>query len=176
MQELDPVPGLVNEDIDISVARVTSQLVGHKPAQGMVTLAHVGRLVVKQVPHAVIQAKHGSTTPGLLPVSSPRPGCPGSAIPPLSACASLCSSVWTLVPTSCLCLFSCLSAPVPESCHSHAPAGGTPLIPARWPEPRRICVCFHRTATRLSRFLSDGSCMRLLSPCSIELSLRFLLV
>ena len=153
MQELDPVPGLVNEDIDISVARVTSQLVGHKPAQGMVTLAHVGRLVVKQVPHAVIQAKHGSTTPGLLPVSSPRPGCPGSAIPPLSACASLCSSVWTLVPTSCLCLFSCLSAPVPESCHSLAPAGGT-----------------------LSRFLSDGSCMRLLSPCSIELSLRFLLV
>lgn len=176
MQELDPVPGLVNEDIDISVARVTSQLVGHKPAQGMVTLAHVGRLVVKQVPHAVIQAKHGSTTPGLLPVSSPRPGCPGSAIPPLSACASLCSSVWTLVPTSCLCLFSCLPAPVPESCHSLAPPGGTPLIPARWPEPRRICVCSHRTATRLSRFLSDGSCMRLLSPCSIELSLRFLLV
>lgn len=131
---------------------------------------------LQQVPHAVIQAKHGSTTSGLLPVSSPRPGCPGSAIPPLSACASLCSSVWALVPTSCLCLFSCLSAPVPESCHSLAPPGGTPLIPARWPEPRRICVCSHRTATRLSRFLSDGSCMRLLSPCSIELSLRFLLV
>ena len=159
MQELDPVPGLVNEDIDISVARVTSQLVGHKPAQGMVTLAHVGRLVVKQVPHAVIQAKHGSTTPGLLPVSSSRPDCPGSAIPSLFACASLCSSDRTRILAFCLCLLSCLSAQVPENCHFHAPAEGTLLIHVHWPEPRRICVCFHRTATRISRFLSVGSCM-----------------
>ena len=40
----------------------------------------------------VIQAKHGLTTPGLLPVPSSRPDCPGFAILSLSACASLCSS------------------------------------------------------------------------------------
>ena len=106
----------------------------------------------------VIQAKHGSTTPGLLPVPSSRPDCPGFAILSLSACASLCSSDRTRVLTSCLCLFSYLSA-VPGNCHCHAPAGETLLLPAHWPEPRRICVCFHKTSTRISRFLSDGSCM-----------------
>lgn len=52
----------------------------------------------------------------------------------------------------------------------------TLLIPAHWPKPRHICICFHKTATRVSRFLSNVSCMKLHSPCSIELSLRFLLV
>ena len=107
----------------------------------------------------VIQAKHGLTTPGLLPVSSSRPDCPGSAIPSLFACASLCSSDRTRILAFCLCLLSCLSAQVPENCHFHAPAEGTLLIHVHWPEPRRICVCFHRTATRISRFLSVGSCM-----------------
>ena len=36
MQKLDPVPGLVHEGIDITVARVTSQFVGHKPTQSRV--------------------------------------------------------------------------------------------------------------------------------------------
>ena len=46
MQELYPVPGLVNEDIDISVARVTSQLISHYSTQCVVTLTHVSRPVV----------------------------------------------------------------------------------------------------------------------------------
>ena len=123
-------------------------------AQRVVALPHVGRPVVQPVPHAVIQAKHGSTTPGLLPVSSSRPDCPGSAIPSLFACASLCSSDRTRILAFCLCLLSCLSAQVPENCHFHAPAEGTLLIHVHWPEPRRICVCCHKTATQVSQFLS----------------------
>ena len=65
---------------------------------------------------------------------------------------------------------------LPENCYSHAPAEETLLIPVHWPELRHICVCFHKTATRVSRFLSVGSCKRPHAPCSIELSLRFLLV
>ena len=74
-----------------------------------------------------------------------------------------------------LCLFSCLSASVPSN-YCHAPAGETLLLPAHRPEPRYICVCFHKTATRIFRFLSDGSCMWLHAHCGIELYLRFLLV
>ena len=70
VKKLYPVPRLVHEDIDITVARVTTQFIRHYSAQRVVALPHVGRPVVQPVPHAVIQAKHGSTTPGLLPVSS----------------------------------------------------------------------------------------------------------
>ena len=70
VKKLYPVPGLIHEDIDITVARVTTQFIRHYSAQRVVALPHVGRPVVQPVPHAVIQAKHGSMTPGLLPVSS----------------------------------------------------------------------------------------------------------
>ena len=103
----------------------------------------------------VIQAKHGLTTPGLLPVPSSRPDCPGFAILSLSACASLCSSDRIRVLTLSVFLLVSIGSwqLLPRTSWRNSP------LPAHRPEPRRICVCFHKTATRISRFLSDGSCM-----------------
>ena len=64
MQQLDPVAGLVHENIDITVARVGSHRVGHYPCQGMKTFAHVAGAVVQKIPKAVVQVKHGHLMPG----------------------------------------------------------------------------------------------------------------
>ena len=92
---------------------------------------------------------------GLLPVPSSRPDCPGFAILSLSACASLCSSDRIRVLTLSVFLLVSIGSwqLLPRTSWRISP------LPAHRPEPRRICVCFHKTATRISRFLSDGSCM-----------------
>lgn len=42
MKQFDSIPGTVHEDIDISVARITSKYIGHDVAEGVITLSHVG--------------------------------------------------------------------------------------------------------------------------------------
>lgn len=57
MKKLDAVPVLVDEDVHIPVAGIAVQDVGHYAAKRMITLSHVGRLVVQHIPHTVVQAK-----------------------------------------------------------------------------------------------------------------------
>lgn len=58
MKQFDSIPGTVHEDIDISVARITSKYIGHDAAEGVITLSHVGGLVVQHIPHVVVQTEH----------------------------------------------------------------------------------------------------------------------
>lgn len=63
MKKLDAVPVLVDEDVYISVAGIAVQDVGHYAAERMIALSHVGRLIVQQIPHTVVQAKHDCWMP-----------------------------------------------------------------------------------------------------------------
>lgn len=63
LNELDAVPVLVDEDVYIAIAEITVKDVGHYAAKIMITLSHVGRLIVRQIPNTVVQAKHGRWTP-----------------------------------------------------------------------------------------------------------------
>ncbi len=38
VKQFDSIPGTVHEDIDISVARITSKYIGHDAAEGVITL------------------------------------------------------------------------------------------------------------------------------------------
>ena len=79
MQQLYAVPCSVHEYVHASVARVTPEDVCHYAAQCMVAFAHVGRMSVIHVPHAVVQAKHGRSTLGLLTAGTLCPARPGYA-------------------------------------------------------------------------------------------------
>lgn len=63
MKKLDAVPVLVDEDVHIAIAGITVKDVGHYAAKRMITLSHVGRLVVLHIPHTVVQTKHDRWTP-----------------------------------------------------------------------------------------------------------------
>ena len=63
MKELDAVTAPVDEDVDVAVAGVAAEDVGHYAAERMIALSHVGRLVVQQIPHTVVQAKHDRRMP-----------------------------------------------------------------------------------------------------------------
>ena len=62
MEQLDPVPASVHEDVHVSVHRVTADLVPHQSAQRVEALPHVCRLAVEPVAHPAFQTKHGWTT------------------------------------------------------------------------------------------------------------------
>ena len=66
MEQFDAVAVFVDEDVDISVARIAVKDVGHYAAERMKTLAHIGRLILLQIPHTVVKAKHGRLLQGLL--------------------------------------------------------------------------------------------------------------
>lgn len=63
VKKFDAVPVLVDEDVHIAIAGITVKDVGHYAAKRMITLSHVGRLIVQQIPHTVVQAKHDCWTP-----------------------------------------------------------------------------------------------------------------
>ena len=64
VQELDSVPGLVDEDVHVPVVGITGQDIVDDAAKGVVALAHVGGAVVQEVPHAAVQTKHGRMLTG----------------------------------------------------------------------------------------------------------------
>ena len=63
VKKLDAVPVLVDEDVHIAIAGITVKDVGHYAAKRMITLSHVGRLIVQQIPQTVVQAKHDRWMP-----------------------------------------------------------------------------------------------------------------
>ncbi len=62
MKQLDPVPALVHEDVNITIHRVSAYLVPHQTAQRVEALPHIRRLAVEPVAHPAFQAKHGWMT------------------------------------------------------------------------------------------------------------------
>lgn len=58
MQEFDSVAPRVDEHIDTTVKWVFPHLRADKPAEGVKTLAHIGRLRPEPVSETVVQAKH----------------------------------------------------------------------------------------------------------------------
>ena len=63
VKKLDAVPVLVDEDVHIPIAGIAVQDVGHYAAERMIALSHVGRLIVQQIPHTVVQTKHDCWMP-----------------------------------------------------------------------------------------------------------------
>lgn len=63
VKKLDAVPVLVDEDVLIPVAGIAVKDVGHYAAKRMITLSHVGRLIVQHIPHTIVQAKHDCWMP-----------------------------------------------------------------------------------------------------------------
>ena len=59
MKQLDAIPALVHEDVNIAVHRVATYFVPDKPGKGVEALAHIGRLTVEPIPHSLFQTKHG---------------------------------------------------------------------------------------------------------------------
>lgn len=77
MKQFDSVACFVHEHIDTAITRVASHCICHNTAERVVALAHVGRLGVPHIPHAVVQTKHGRSMLGLSPErtgESSRPG------------------------------------------------------------------------------------------------------
>lgn len=60
-EQLDPVTVLVDEDEHVPVPQVEGHPVVHDSREHVEALSHVGRLREQPVPHAVVQAKHGSS-------------------------------------------------------------------------------------------------------------------
>ena len=63
VKELDAVTVSVDEDVHVAVAGIAAEDVGHYAAERMMALSHVGGLVVQQIPHTVVQAKHDRRMP-----------------------------------------------------------------------------------------------------------------
>ena len=59
MEQFDPVPAFVHEDVHVSIHRIAADLVPYKAAQRMEALPHARRLAVQPVPEASLQVKHG---------------------------------------------------------------------------------------------------------------------
>lgn len=49
VKQFDSISGTVHEDIDISVARITSKYIGHDAAEGVITFSHSGGPVVQHI-------------------------------------------------------------------------------------------------------------------------------